>query len=103
MYKLVFAPAFAADLDEMFAYISSNLAAPKAAMDLMSEIDRSIMLLKETPLMYPLCPEPLDIMNYRIMTVKNHIIIYSIDETNKCVNLLRCFYGKSNYFRFFGL
>ena len=103
MYNLVFAPAFAADLDEMFAYITSNLSAPKAAMDLLGEIDRSILLLKETPLMYPLCPEPLDIMNYRIMTVKNYIIIYNVDEAVKCVDLLRCFFGKSNYLRFFGL
>lgn len=46
MYKLVFAPEFARDLDSTFEYISHVLCADKAAKELMKEIDDSIMNLK---------------------------------------------------------
>ena len=38
MYKLVFAPEFARDLDSTFEYISHVLCADKAAKELMKEI-----------------------------------------------------------------
>lgn len=100
-YKLIFSPEFTKDLDNTFAYISQMLVAPKAAKKLMKEIDESIMNLKAFPEMYQLCREPLDELGYRKIIVKNYVLIYSVDKIAGAVNLLRCFYGKSDYMKFF--
>lgn len=100
-YKLIFSPAFTRDLDNTFAYISQTLIAPQAAKKLMKEIDASIMNLKEFPEMHPLCQEPLDELGYRKIIIKNYVLIYFVDKSEKTVNLLRCFYGKSDYMKFF--
>lgn len=101
MYKLVFAPEFARDLDSTFEYISHVLCADKAANELMKEIDDSIMNLKNMPYMYPECNEPLKSLGYRKIVVKNYILIYEVDDEKKNINLLRIFYGRSDYMRFF--
>lgn len=100
MYKLVFAPEFARDLDSTFEYISHVLCADKAAKELMKEIDDSIMNLKNMPYMYPECNEPLKSLGYRKIVVKNYILIYEVDDEKKNINLLRIFYGRSDYMRF---
>lgn len=101
MYKLVFAPEFIKDLDNTFDYISAVLTAPNAAKALMKKIDYSILKLKEMPYMYPLCSEPLDSLGYRKIIVENYIVVYSVDEKFKTVNVLRSFYGKRQYINFF--
>lgn len=101
MYKLVFAPEFVRDLDSTFEYISQALAANKAAKELMKEIDDSIMNLKNMPYMYPECSEPLKSLGYRKIVVKNYILIYEVDNEKKNINLLRVFFGRSDYMRFF--
>jgi len=101
MYKLIFAPEFVKDLDNTYEYISHVLSAEKAAKELMKEIDDSIISLKNTPYMYPKCSEPLKSLGYRKIIVKNYILIYEVDDAKKNVNLLRIFYGRSDYMRFF--
>ena len=101
MYKLIFAPAFAADLQETFAYIETTLAVPQASRTLMQEIDRAISLLKEQPFLYPFCPEPLNALQYRKIVVRQYILIYYVDEAAQTVNLLRCFHGNQNYLHYF--
>ena len=101
MYKLRFAPVFADDLQELFSYIALTLREPGAAKRLMKQIDTAILRLAEFPEMYPLCPEPLDVLGYRKLTVENYIIVYAVDHAAGTVNLLRCFYGKQNYLLFF--
>lgn len=48
-YQLKFTPIAEDDLDGIYLYISEHLAAPKAADDLMYDIETSIMRLKEFP------------------------------------------------------
>lgn len=100
-YRLIFAPEFTRDLDEIFEYISCTLSAPLAAENQMAKIDKAITALKTMPYMYPICDELLGELNYRKIAVNNYVIIYSVDENNRCANLLRAFYGKSEYYKFF--
>lgn len=100
-YDLIFSPEFVKDLNNTFEYILLTLSNELAAKKLMKEIDDSIMNLQTSPEMYPLSGEPLDALGYRKIIIKNYIIIYSIDKKNSNVYLLRCFYGKQNYLRFF--
>lgn len=97
MYKLIFSPEFLTDIDEAFEYISSVLDSKNAAGKLMKKIDGCVEMLKETPYMFPLCNDPLSILNYRKIAIKNYVIIYSVNEQKKEVYLLRCFYGKRDY------
>ena len=101
MYKLIFAPEFSKDLDNTFEYISNILKANNASKDLMKEIDDSIMNLKNMPYVYPECNEPLKSLGYRKIIVKNYIMIYEVNEKKNNVNLLRLFYAKGDYVRFF--
>ena len=101
MYKLIFAPEFVKDINEAFEYISRSLDSPDAAKELMQEIDDSIMRLKDMPYMYPECGQPLKTLGYRKLVVKNYVIIYEIGKQEKCVYLLRMFYGRRDYIRFF--
>ncbi|MCH5194773.1 MAG: type II toxin-antitoxin system RelE/ParE family toxin [Oscillospiraceae bacterium] len=100
-YNLIFSPEFVKDLNDTFEYISLTLSNEQAAKKLMKDIDSAIMNLKTMPEMYPLAREPLDILGYRKIIIKNYIIIYSVDKKKENVDLLRCFYGKQNYLRFF--
>ena len=101
MYKLIFSPEFLKDLDNTFEYISNSLKVPAAAYNLMKEIDDAIINLKYMPYMHPECDEPLKSLRYRKIIIKNYIMIYSVDDKKGNVNLLRIFYGKSDYMKFF--
>mgnify|MGYP003400320478 FL=1 len=51
--------------------------------------------------MCPVCSdEVLKEMNYRRLIVQNYIIIYSVNEKSQAVNILRLFYGKSDYLKY---
>ncbi len=101
MYKLIFSPQFTRDINDAFEYISNTLSSPNAAKKLMSEIDRSISNTASEPYLYPLCPEPLNMLGLRKIAVKNYIAVYTVDETKKEAQFLRLFYGRRNYTDFF--
>lgn len=97
MYKLVFSPEFVVDIEEAFMYISSVLDSKNAAKELMKKIDSSVTMLKDTPYIFPRCNDPLSMLNYRKIVIKNYVIIYTVNECKKEVYLLRCFYGRRDY------
>jgi plasmid stabilization system protein ParE len=69
-----------------YLYISEHLAAPKAADDLMADIETSIMRLKEFP--YSGSPVQDDILRsrgYRKLITNNYIVFHLIDEIEKQV------------------
>jgi len=73
MYKLKYLPLAQKDLRDIINYIADNLKAPKAAMDLVSALERSIQRLQRFPyscrVYQPI--EPLD-DEYRMLPVKNY-------------------------------
>ena len=86
------------DLNSIFENISQNLNAEQAAKEHMREFETKIMSLKEMPgngsLVYS---ETLSALGYRKIHVKNYVVVYSADETDLSVTILRIFYGKSDY------
>lgn len=100
-FKLIFSRHFVEDLDNAFEYICKVLDSPLAAKKLMSKIDKSILRTIETPFIYPLCPQPLNGFGLRKIVVDKYIVVYSVDEDKKTVNMLRMFYGKQNYTNYF--
>lgn len=99
-FKLKVTSGFMKDFDNAYKYISITFSNEQAALNLMKEIDDSLVKLKDYPEMYSLCDKPLDSFGYRKMTVKNYIIIYSVDKENGIIYLLRLFYGRQDYLAF---
>ena len=97
-YKLKFTPIAGDDLDGIYRYISEHLVAPKAANDLMDDIEASIMRLKDFPCSgSPVSDDILNSRGYRKLIVKNYIVFHLIDEAEKQVVIMRVLYGAQRY------
>ncbi|WP_399201153.1 type II toxin-antitoxin system RelE/ParE family toxin [Tannockella kyphosi] len=72
--------------------------APKAALDLLDNIDKTIDNLKTFPLAYPVneTTKPLD-FEYRMIPVKNYLIFYVV--TGDIVEIHRVVYSKMDLTR----
>ncbi len=95
MYKLSYLPVANRDIADVVYYIAVTLVAPKAAFDLLEEMDESISRLKDFPyscrVYQPV--KPLE-REYRILTVKNYAVFYTVDEQEKLVEIYRVIYAK---------
>ncbi|MFZ5651369.1 MAG: type II toxin-antitoxin system RelE/ParE family toxin [Bacillota bacterium] len=97
-YKIKFSQIANADLDGIFRCISEHLSTPKAANDLMDDIETSIMRLRDFP--YSGSPVTDDILNsrgYRKLIVKSYIVFHLIDQVEKQVVIMRVLYGAQKY------
>ncbi|NLP31334.1 MAG: type II toxin-antitoxin system RelE/ParE family toxin [Clostridiales bacterium] len=98
MYKLVVSALAYQDLDSTISYIAIQLANPTVASDFLNELDKCYSHLINNPMIYPKCNnESLEKQGYRKVIIKNYILIYKVDETNKTVIVLRLFYGARDY------
>ena len=99
-YKLILSNAAYLDLEQIYAYISKTLSSPNAANNLMNKIESKIKDLQDFPISSPFCnDESLKLKGYRKLVVNNYIVIYNVDELIETVNIIRIFYGASNYER----
>jgi toxin ParE1/3/4 len=97
-YKLKFTPIAKDDLDVIYQYISEYLVAPKAADDLIDDIETSIMRLEDFPYSgSPVSDDILSSRGYRKLIVKNYIAFHLIDEAEKQVVIMRVLYGAQQY------
>lgn len=95
MYKLKYLPLALKDLRDITSYISDTLKAPKAAMDLIDELDRSISRLQQFPYSCRVYQPVLSLeAEYRMLPVKNYLVFYVVNE-NK-VEIHRIVYAKMN-------
>lgn len=95
MYKLKYLPLAQKDLRDIISYIVDNLKAPKAARDLLDDLEKSIMLLQQFPYSCKLYQpvEPLE-AEYRMLPVKNYLVFYIVMEHE--VEIQRIIYAKMN-------
>lgn len=97
-YGLKFTPIAEDDLDRIYRYISEHLVAPKAANDLMDNIESSIIRLKEFPYLGSLVKDYiLRSRGYRKFIVKNYIAFYLVDETEKLILIIRVLNDAQKY------
>jgi plasmid stabilization system protein ParE len=96
-YRIVVSDHAHNDLDGIIDYIAINLGNPKAADNLLMEIEKQYGLLAESPALYPVSREPLlAIRGYRWFPAKNYLGIYSINDDKSEVYVARIVYGGSN-------
>jgi toxin ParE1/3/4 len=93
MHKLKYLPLAQKDLRDITSYIAGKLKAPKAAMELIDDLDNSICRLQQFPysckVYQPI--EPLE-AEYRILPVKNYLVFYVATEHE--VEIHRVVYAK---------
>lgn len=100
MYRLIITDNANADLDEIVQYISEVLKNKKAASDFIDEVLKCYSILAETPKIYAPCNEPnLSFKGYRKTSIKNYLVIYSINDKTNTVTILRFFYGARDYIK----
>jgi len=100
-YGLKIMPRAAADLENIYEYISRELAAPTAANNLMNKMDASFLRLRDMPESCPMCQD--DILfqkGYRKLVVNNYIALYTVDNNAKTVTVMRVFHGRQAYASF---
>lgn len=95
MYEIVYLPIARQDIAEILLYISEQLKAPKAAMDLLYAFDHSISLLREFPYAHRVY-RPIKPMGeeYRLLPVKNYAVFFVVQEHEKRVEIQRVLYAK---------
>ena len=95
MYEIVYLPIAKQDIIDIILYISDQLNAPKAAMDLLDAFDHSISLLSEFPYAHKIY-RPLRALEveYRMLPVKNYAVVYTVREQEKVVEIHRVIYAR---------
>lgn len=90
MYEIVYLPIAKQDIIEIILYISDQLNAPKAAMDLLDAFDHSISLLSEFPYAHKIY-RPLRALaeEYRMLPVNNYAVFYLVREQEEVVEIHR--------------
>jgi plasmid stabilization system protein ParE len=78
-YLIKYLPITEKDLLEIVSYIAEILEAPKAALNLIDEVEKKILELKVNPYSYHLYKpsKPIDI-EYRLLRVKNYLVFYVV-------------------------
>jgi addiction module RelE/StbE family toxin len=95
-YAIKYLPVAKKDLLEIIGYISEKLDAPKAALNLIDELEKKIMDLKINPYSHRLYrpSKPID-TEYRLLGVKNYLVFYVVADNT--VEIHRIIYNKRNF------
>ena len=95
MYKLLYLPVAKNDIADAVNYISDKLFSPNAALDLLAALDKSISRLTDFPYSCRVYQPAIPLeREYRIMTVKNYAVFYTVNEREKLVEVYRVIYAK---------
>jgi len=95
MPEIKYLPSFQQELNAIVEYIMFNLEAPQAALNLLDELEKSILNLKVNPLSHRLYRPVKPIKTeYRVLTVKNYLVFYVVLE--ETIEIHRIIYKKRN-------
>ena len=86
------------DLREIIRYISLQLSAPATALKMLDSIESAIAKLSGMPKGHPLVNDDrLSQMGYRELIVKNYIVFYTINETEKVIDVERILHTRRDW------
>jgi len=98
MYLLNITDTAEEDILNTVKYIADELKTPKAANNLLDEIEKHEEVLENTPAIYPLVPdEYLARKGLRFTLIKNYLMFYTINENEKIVTVIRFLYGRRDW------
>lgn len=95
MHEIKYLPSFRQELNAIVEYIAFTLGSPQAGLNLLDELEKAIENLKAFPLAHRLYRPVKPIQTeYRVLTVKNHLVFYVILEDT--IEIHRIVYKKRN-------
>ena len=98
VYKVKITQTAENDLRDIARYISSQLNAPTAALNMLRSIRSAIAKLETTALAYPIVRDDrLGFIGYRPLMVKNYITFYLVNEKEKTAVVDRILYGRRDW------
>ena len=102
-YKLSYLPVAKQDITSIVTYIAEKLDAPKAAIELLDDIEKTVEKLRDFPYMYKVYQSvgPLE-HEYRVISIKNYLIFYVVLEQAKIVEIHRVIYAKMDVSKIIG-
>ncbi|MBZ4647059.1 MAG: toxin ParE1/3/4 [Petroclostridium sp.] len=93
MYELRYLPSARKDIYEIVFYIAEHLKTPKAAMDLVDALDKSIKRLQQFLYSCKVYQTSMVLEEeYRLLPVKNYAVFYVVKE--QVVEIHRVVYAK---------
>ena len=79
-------------------YIINELGMPKAANNLLNEIENKGKILEHTPGIYPFVPDDfLARIGIKFVKIKNYMLFYIINEDEKTVTVIRFLYARRDW------
>ena len=100
LYEIIMTSDSVADLIELRDYIAVTLSAPETALKYIQRIRSEIGMLSKMPERNKTVDEePWHSRGLRRVIVKNFIVYYRIDESEKKVYILAVIYGKRDQLR----
>jgi plasmid stabilization system protein ParE len=98
MYQLEYLPIAMQDMIKISRYISYKLLNPTAASKLADEMIKAVEDIVAFPYSKPvhITPKPLK-QEYRKLAVKNYVMFYWVDETEKKIVIARVIYARRDF------
>lgn len=86
------------DVLDIARYISAELSAPEAALEMVDTLDDSMNSLDDNPKRQPLVRDDrLAARGYRALPVKNYLVFYIVDEQARVVDIIRILYNRRDW------
>ena len=86
------------DLRGIYKYIREELQNNSAAISIIDDIEEKIRLLEDFPLTGTFVQDTgLLAKGYRKLIINNYIALYTVNDQNKEVHIIRIIYGKRDY------
>ncbi|MDA3808989.1 MAG: type II toxin-antitoxin system RelE/ParE family toxin [Spirochaetaceae bacterium] len=97
-YKTFFTRKAYEDLRDIYRYIKEELQNNSSAIKIVDEVEERIATLEEYPLSGSLVQdEILQRKGYRKLIINNYIALYTTDDQQHEVHIIRIIYGKRDY------
>ncbi len=97
-YKIKFSKDARNDYFNIIRYIKYKLFEPDIANNYAKMIKEEINKLEYTPQSFAIIPnDTIKYNNIRKLIIKNYIVFYRVNESDKMVNIERILYGASNW------
>lgn len=96
-YRVIYTPEAVEDLRGIYYHIAKRLLAPVAARNQVNRIRKGIRGLEVFPSGHAFVEwEPWHGMGIRFLPIDNYSVLYSVDEENVRVIIIRIFYSGRN-------
>jgi len=99
-YRVDVAEPAETDLHDIVHYISTQFSAPMTALDMIAAFEETLTKLSNMPKSYPFVrDERLASMGYRSVGIKNYVAFFTINESDRVVDVERILYARRDWAR----